>query len=525
MGDFSLEHFGGYEDLIEELKNTMDVALGKVELPFTESSTFKITRGALIYGASGTGKTMLCKSLANHYKNIHKIQIDSWKIYSKFYGESESNLMKLFEEAFGMFPEPCIVLIDELSNLCSKKSTNDSNKRVTTVLTNLMDTLYSSRKGSRIFVLANTGLLEDVDPVLRRSGRFDLEKEIFIPNSEVREKILEKMLRSYSVPVDSEDLGTLAKNTHGFVAADLKNLLSKSLTGTQQSFESIFNNLKSVKPSAMREILIEKPNVKWEDIGGREDLKLKLRQIVEWPINHPETFKRLGIEAPRGLLMFGPPGCSKTMIAKALATETNLNFISIKGSDLFSMWVGESEKAVSQLFINARRLSPCILFFDEIDAIGGERSSESGSSVKERVLAQILTEIDGVHTLKNVIILAATNRPDLIDSALLRPGRLDRIVYVQLPDKDTRREIFRIKLLKIPTAENVEVNELVELTEGYSGAEIDAVCKEAALKALMESFESKFVDMRHFREALEMIKPRTSKELLDLYEDYLNSKK
>lgn len=219
--------------------------------------------------------------------------------------------------------------------------------------------------------------------------------------------------------------------------------------------------------------------------------------------------------------MFGPPGCSKTMIAKALATESNLNFISIKGSDLFSMWVGESEKAVRELFQKARQLSPCIVFFDEIDAIGGERSASSGSSVKERVLAQILTEIDGVNTLKSVIIIAATNRPDLIDSALMRPGRLDRIVYVQLPDLDSRREIFKIKLEKIPIAGDVDIEGLVNLTEGYSGAEINAVCKEAALKSLEESFEALEVHKRHFDHALHSIKPRTSKELLEIYAEYL----
>jgi AAA family ATPase len=268
----------------------------------------------------------------------------------------------------------------------------------------------------------------------------------------------------------------------------------------------------------MRELLVEKPNVRWSDIGGMHDLKLKLKQIVEWPLLYPETFQRLGIEAPRGLCMFGPPGNSKTMIAKALATESNLNFISIKGSDLFSMWVGESEKAVRDLFVKARQLSPCICFFDEIDAIGGER--ESGSSVKERVLAQILTEIDGVNSLKKVIIIAATNRPDLIDSALMRPGRLDRIVYVKLPDEITREEIFKIKLAKIPIDIDVDIKELVKATEGYSGAEIESVCKEAALKALEDSFDVEKISMKFFLKALEIVTPRTSPELLEIYAEF-----
>jgi AAA family ATPase len=317
-------------------------------------------------------------------------------------------------------------------------------RRVSSLLTSLMDSLHVKRNGSKVFVLANTNNLDNVDPAIRRSGRLDYEVEIPVPNSEMREKILTKVLANRQLT--TTEIREIAKHTHGYVGADLENLISKSVAivkidgkfTTTLSFTDIIGNLSLVKPSAMRELLIEKPNVKWSDIGGMKDLKLKLKQIVEWPINHPETFERLGIKPPRGLLMFGPPGCSKTMIAKALATESNLNFISIKGSDLFSMWVGESEKAVRDLFVKARQLSPCIIFFDEIDAIGGERSAESGSSVKERVLAQILTEIDGVNVLKNVIIIAATNRPDLIDKALMRPGRLDRIVYVQLRENSHR---------------------------------------------------------------------------------------
>jgi AAA family ATPase len=365
--------------------------------------------------------------------------------------------------------------------------------------------------------------LDNIDPAIRRSGRLDYEIEIPVPNTSMREAILSKMLSEFAA-IGPSNIKELAKITHGFVGADLETLISKSSKRELESerlsliYDDILTNLSTVKPSAMRELLIEKPNVKWSDIGGMHDLKLKLKQIVEWPLLHPETFKRLGIKPPRGLCMFGPPGCSKTMIAKALASESNLNFISIKGSDLFSMWVGESEKAVRDLFVKARQLAPCIVFFDEIDAIGGER--ESGSSVKERVLAQILTEIDGVNTLKNVIIIAATNRPDLIDTALMRPGRLDRIVYVQLPDAETREEIFKIKLFKIPIASDVDVKELVRRTEGYSGAEIEAVCKEAALKALEDSFDIQEIAMNYFDKALSIVSPRTSPELLQLYSEY-----
>lgn len=519
---YSLDQIGGLDNIIQDLRRTMDLVLGVVEA----KSLLKASRAVLVHGVSGNGKTKLCQALAESFPKACKITIDSWKIFSKFYGESETNLKKHFEEAFSMYPTPSIIVIDEISNICPKNDSSDAVRRVSSLLASLLDNLHFKRNASRIFVLANTSKLDNIDPAIRRSGKLDYEVEIPVPNSQDRQLILTKMLAQHHLT--SDQVAAIAKRTHGYVGADLENLITKSVAIVQienkftarLSFDSIIKNLSTVKPSALRELLIEKPNVKWSDIGGMKDLKLKLKQIVEWPINYPETFDRLGIKAPKGLLMFGPPGCSKTLIAKALATESNLNFISIKGSDLFSMWVGESEKAVRDLFVKARQLSPCIVFFDEIDAIGGERSADSGSSVKERVLAQILTEIDGVNVMKNVIIIAATNRPDLIDTALMRPGRLDRIVYVQLPDAETRAEIFKIKLMKIPTADDVDIEKLVENTEGYSGAEIEAVCKEAALKALEDSFDIQQIEMKYFYKALDNVKPRTSPDLLQLYNDY-----
>lgn len=519
---YRLDQVGGLDDIIGNLRRTIDLALSPTE----QAHSMKIPRAVLVHGIAGNGKSMLCQALAAEYPNAHKIFIDSWKIFSKFYGESETNLKKHFDEALSLYPTPTIIIIDEISNICPKNDTSDAVRRVSALFASLLDSLHAKRQASKVFVLTNTNNLDNVDPAIRRSGRLDFEIEIPVPNAETREAILKKMLAKKGL--SSKEVHETAKHTHGFVGADLENLIAKSTATvnvdgkftTSLTFASILEHMSSVKPSAMRELLIEKPNVKWSDIGGMRDLKLKLKQIVEWPLTHPETFVRLGIKPPRGLLMFGPPGCSKTMIAKALATESKLNFTSIKGSDLFSMWVGESEKAVRDLFVKARQLSPCIIFFDEIDAIGGERSAESGSSVKERVLAQILTEIDGVNALKNVIIIAATNRPDLIDRALMRPGRLDRIVYVQLPDAETRSEIFRIKLEKIPISADVKIDELVDLTEGYSGAEIEAVCKEAALKALEDSFETVEIGSKYFAKALHIVKPRTSPELLQLYDEY-----
>lgn len=506
----SLDDVGGMSSVISDMQKVIDAAFG-INQEFVKTS-----RGVLLHGLSGCGKSLIAEAIAGSYENAHKIHIDSWKIFSKFYGESESNLRKLFEEAFQVYPTPCIILIDEISNLCPKNDTSDVIKKTSSLLISLMDSMHSKRNGSKTFVIATTNNLDNVDPALKRSGRLDYEIEIPVPNTQLREMILSKLLRNFSM--DENSVRKIAKHTHGYVGADLENLISKSITKGTVTCDDVISNLSSVKPSAMRELLVEKPNVQWSDIGGMHDLKLKLKQIVEWPLLYPEAFKRLGIESPRGLCMFGPPGNSKTMIAKALATESNLNFISIKGSDLFSMWVGESEKAVRDLFVKARQLAPCICFFDEIDAIGGER--ESGSSVKERVLAQILTEIDGINSLKKVIIIAATNRPDLIDSALMRPGRIDRIVYVKLPNATTREEIFKIKLAKIPIEEDVEIAELVLRTEGYSGAEIEAVCKEAALKALESSFDVEKISMKFFEIALKIVPPRTSRELLKIYEEF-----
>ncbi|XP_070505102.1 ATPase family gene 2 protein homolog A [Chironomus tepperi] len=516
----TLDDIGGLDNIYHDLFTTMGNAFNQPE----DKISSKTFRGVLLHGLSGCGKSLLAEKVSKSFLFCNILRVDSWKIFSKYYGESEENLRKIFDEAFHIYPHTCVIIIDEISNICPKNDSSDVVRKVSSLLISLIESVHQRVDGSKTFVIATTNNLDNVDPALRRCGRLDYEIEIPVPNTRMRKEILMKMLKEYKFPENV--IENLAKVTHGYVGADLEKLVEKSKRiehdAALLTVNDILENLSSVKPSAMRELLIEKPNVKWSDIGGMHDLKLKLQQIIEWPLQHPETFKRLGIKPPSGLLMFGAPGCSKTMIAKALATESSLNFISIKGSDLFSMWVGESEKAVRDLFVKARQLAPCIIFFDEIDAIGGER--ESGSSVKERVLAQILTEMDGVNALKNVIIIAATNRPDLIDTALMRPGRLDRIVYVKLPDLDARREIFKIKLQNIPVASDVDVETLVYKTEGYSGAEIEAICKEAALKALELSFDIKEIAMSCFMHALDIIKPRTSPELLKIYREYENRK-
>lgn len=510
---------GGMDKLIEEARELMKSTLGEVP----ERKT-RISHGILLYGPAGCGKSLLCNFLAGT-SNSKVVTVNPHRIFSKFLGEAEVTLNRLFQEALKNFPLPTVIVIDDIHILCPRSESTDAVRRVSATLLKLLDELPFRKDGSKIFVLAATTDLERTNPALRRSGRLDCTMEISVPTPDQRYDILKKLLNSVPNEIQVEDIRKLSQVTHAFVGADLSALVGKAVgnaakKNTQVSVNDLNWALSSVSPSAMKEVLVEVPNVHWEDIGGQHELKLKLKQAIEWPLTNPEVFPRFGIDPPRGVLMYGPPGCSKTMIAKALATESRLNFLTIKGPDIFSMWVGESERAVRELFRKARSVAPSIIFFDEIDAIGAERGSDSGSSVKERVLAQLLTELDGVTSLDNVTIVAATNRPDLIDRALLRPGRIDRIVFVGLPDRETRREIFEIKLKKMPVGEDCSVQKLVELTENYSGAEIQAVCREAGISALEESLEATEVSWRHFQRALDVIMPRTSQELLKIYEEY-----
>lgn len=479
----------------------------------------------------------ICHRLVDKISQTHQrpliLKINTNEIYSKFLGETEKNLASYFEQIYTHYPNPTLIIAEEVEMLCPKNESNQLVQRVAMAFMSMIDALNHRRKAERCFVLATTSNPDLLNPGLRRYGRLDLEIEIPVPTSSGRKEILDCLLSKVtSHTVLQSEIEEIAQITHGFVGADLSNLIYKaSLNALKRCnnmscicSKDIMAALTIVKPSAMREVMIECPNVRWSDIGGQSDLKHKLKQAIEWPLKYNEKFEKFGIKAPRGILMYGPPGCCKTMIAKALATESRLNFISIKGPELFSMWVGESERAVREVFRKARQVAPSIIFFDEIDAISSERcdatSGGSGSSVKERVLTQLLTELDGVVPLENVTILAATNRPDMIDKALLRPGRIDRIIYVGLPDMEARREIFKLKLNKMPVADDVNVNKLAEKTEGYSGAEIHAVCQEAVFKGLEESFDIPFISYTHFEYALRTVPPRTSPDLLRLYDEY-----
>lgn len=517
---------GGLDNVLSEIFDLIHVATRKEIQPGWIN---KPSRGIILYGPSGCGKTLICNYLSRcvELKGHHFIHINSSAVFSKYLGESEIALQKNFKQAYKNHPEPTIIFLEDIQILCKKKDNSDLNRRMISAVLNCMDDLSNNPNGNRAIIIATTTQIEDLEGSLLRSGRFDSSIEVPIPTPDARFDILTKVIAVVPNKLSTEEIKTIANVTHGFIGADLVSLISKASllcksNDHQITVGDVNNALTFIKPSAMLEILIEVPTVYWTDIGGQHDLKLKLQQSVDWPLRNPEVFKRFGIKPPKGVLMYGPPGCSKTMIAKALATESKLNFLSIKGPEIFSMWVGESERAVRELFRKARAVAPAIIFFDEIDAIGGERGGGggSGSSVNERVLAQLLTEMDGVTSLDNVTIVAATNRPDMIDKALLRPGRIDRVIHVRLPDAETRLEIFRIKLKSMPIAEDVDVEKLVELTEGYSGAEIQAICQEAALKTLEDSLDAEAVEWKHMLTALTVVKPRTSRDLLELYEKY-----
>ncbi|VVD03324.1 unnamed protein product [Leptidea sinapis] len=508
---------GGFNDIIDELKSSIEISFSTDGI----AARFQPTRGILLYGHSGVGKTAVCKYLIDNL-NCNHVEINGPSIFSKYFGETEASLKKLFNKATEN--EPCIILVDEIETICPRKSSGstEQERRITSAFVALLDGLHEEEK--QVFILATTRKPDSIDPMLRRFGRLDKEIEVPVPDRSRRKDILYVLLKNLPNRVSMQDIEGISDLAHGYVAADLVNLCSQStMKCVKRSSdviekEDLIYGLTVVRPSAMRELLIEVPNVRWSDIGGLSDLKLKLRQAVEWPLKHSDSFQRLGIRPPAGVLLYGPPGCSKTMIAKALATESGLNFLSIKGPQLFSKYVGESERAIRDLFTKARQVAPSIIFFDEMDAIGGERG-DGEAGVHERVLAQLLTELDGIVPLQSVTIVAATNRPDKMDRALLRPGRLDRLIYVPLPDFETRLQIIELKLAKMST-QHINSHSLAASTEGFSGAELQALCQEAALKALEIDIDCPAVTMEHFHYALLKLQPRTPKSLLKIYDDF-----
>ncbi|MHA1582311.1 MAG: CDC48 family AAA ATPase [Candidatus Baldrarchaeia archaeon] len=530
-----------YDD-IGDLKEELQKVREMIELPLRYPELFRHLgieppKGVLLYGPPGTGKTLIAKAVANE-AGAHFIAINGPEIMSKFYGESERRLREAFEEAEKNAPS--IIFIDELDAVAPKREevAGEVERRVVAQLLTLMDGLKSR---GQVIVIGATNRPDAIDPALRRPGRFDREIEIGIPDRDGRKEILQVHTRNMPL-ADDVDLDELADITYGYVGADLAALCKEAamralrrvipeldlekgeippevfekLKVTRADFMDAF---KSITPTALREVMVQVPNVHWDDIGDLDHVKQQLKEMVEWPLKHPEMFSRMGIEPPKGILLFGPPGCGKTLLAKAVATESEANFIAVRGPEVLSKWVGESEKAIRKVFQKARQAAPCIIFFDEIDSIAPRRGMYGGESgVTERLVNQLLAEMDGIEKLKNVVVIAATNRPDILDPALLRPGRFDRIVYVPPPDKNGRLEIFKVHTKKMPLADDVDLEKLAEMTEGYTGADIEAVCREAALNALREDPKSERVHMRHFKKALETISPSISSEDAELYD-------
>ncbi|MFL6459448.1 MAG: CDC48 family AAA ATPase [Nitrososphaeraceae archaeon] len=502
-----------YED-IGGLKNEVQKVRELIELPLRHPEIFErigieAPKGVLLYGPPGTGKTLLAKAVANE-TNANFYSIGGPEIMSKFYGESEERLRETFRQA--QENSPSIIFRDEIDSIAPKREevSGDVEKRVVSQLLSLMDGIEARGK---LVVIGATNRPNAVDPALRRPGRFDREIEIGIPDEEGRFDILQIHTRGMPLTEDV-NLESIAKVTHGFVGADLEALSKEAamrslrrilpeinmeqskipvevLNKIKITNEDFQNGLKDVQPSAMREVQIQRPNVNWDDIGGLAEVKEDLAEAIEWPLKHADLFNQADVKPPKGLLLYGPPGTGKTMIAKAVATTSEANFISVKGPELISKWVGESEKGVREIFRKARQAAPCIIFFDELDAVAPRRGrSEGDAHVTERVISQMLTEMDGLEDLKGVVVIGATNRPDIIDEALLRPGRFDRILEVPLPDKEARKQILGIHTKRKPLDYTVNIDKLIELTEGYTGADIAAITNAAAMSAIKEYIEA-----------------------------------
>lgn len=537
LGAINYDSVGGLAKEIEILKNAIHLPLHKPYL-FSEFGVMP-PRGILLHGPPGTGKTMLLRCVANT-TNAHILTINGPSIVSKYLGETEATLREIFDEA--KLYQPSIIFIDEIDSIAPNRASDDSGEVESRVVATLLTLMDGMGAAGRIVVVAATNRPNNIDPALRRPGRFDQEVEIAIPDVEARMNILTKQFEKMSSEKHSLSVGDVrdvASKTHGYVGADLTALCRESVMKTIQrvlgqedkidesllkvSREDLENALLETRPSAMREIFLEMPKVFWSDIGGQEVLKRKMREMIQLPLEASETFARLGVSAPKGVLLYGPPGCSKTLTAKALATESGVNFLAVKGPEIFSKYVGESERAIRDIFHKARSAAPSIIFFDEIDALSSTRDGESTSTAAAgNVLTSLLNEIDGVEELKGVVIVAATNRPDEIDSALLRPGRLDRHIYVGPPDYSARLQILKkcTGKFSIDSEPDYDLELLAQKTDGCSGAEIVLLCQEAGLAAIMEDVEACKVESRHFEKAISGISRIITPEMLAYYEDF-----
>ena len=522
--EVTYEDIGGLTDEVKKVREMVELPLKHPQL--FERLGIQPPKGVLIHGPPGTGKTLIAKAVANEV-DANFLLVNGPELTSRFYGDSEKKIRDLFEEAEKNAPS--IIFIDEIDAIAPKREEvyGEVEKRMVSQLLTCLDGLKSRGK---VVVIGATNRINSLDPALRRPGRFDREIQIGVPNKKARLNILKIHTRNMPLTKDVK-LAQLAEISHGFVGADLaalckeaamsviRNIIPKlNLEENQPIPNEVLDNLiitqndfkealKVVRPSALREVLIEKPNIKWEQVGGMDDIKTELKEAIEWPLKNPKIFSKMGIRPTKGILLFGPPGTGKTLMVKAIATESEANFISVKGAEIMDKFVGEAEKAVKRIFQKARQAAPTIIFFDEIDAIAPRRGTDFGSKVTERVVNSLLTEMDGLEELSDVIVVASTNRPDLLDPALIRPGRFDKIIATNVPGKKARLEIFKVHTKTMPLAKDIDIEKLAEKTDGYVGADIEAVCREAAMIALREDMEAKEILMKHFEKALEKVIP------------------
>ncbi len=530
----SYEDIGGLHQEILKIREMVELPLKFPQL--FEKLGIDPPKGVLLHGPPGCGKTLIARAVASE-SAAHFIVLNGPEIMSKFYGESEQRLRGLFKDAEDNAPS--IVFIDEIDAIAPKREdvTGEVERRVVAQLLALMDGLVSR---GQVIVIGASNRPNAIDPALRRPGRFDREIEIHVPDRDSREEIL--LIHTRGMPLSPNvDLKTLSDVTHGYVGADLEALCREAAMKTLRRVlpkvdfreetiptevldklevihDDFLQALKEITPTAVREVFIESPNVPWTSVGGLDDVVNRIIEAIEWPLKNPDAFKRIGISPPRGILLYGPPGCGKTLIARAVATESEANFISVKGPEILSKWVGESEKAIREVFRKARLAAPSIVFFDEMDSLTPLRGRSTDSNVTERVISQLLTELDGLEELKDIVVLAATNRPDIVDPALLRPGRFDRLIYVNPPTLKGREEIFKIYTKTMPLESNISIKELAIDTDGFVGSDIEALCREAGMTALRADFNTPQVKMSHFKEALKDIHPTVTPDMVKYFD-------
>ena len=529
------EDIGGLDEAIKRIREMVELPLRHPEI--FQRLGIEPPKGVLLHGPPGCGKTLLARAVANE-SEANFYAINGPEIMSKFYGESEARMRKMFEDAEKNAPG--ILFIDEIDAIAPKRSevTGEVERRVVAQLLASMDGLKGR---GNVIVIGATNRPDALDPALRRPGRFDREIEIGIPSVKGRFEVLQ--IHTRGMPLgDDVDLKRISEITHGYTGADMEALAREAAMKALRRYlpridleekriphevldqmkvtnDDILGAFREITPTAMREVYIETPNVKWDEVGGLEEVKQNLREAVEWPLKKPEVFQRMGITPPKGILLHGPPGCGKTLLARAVATESEANFISIRGPEIFSKWVGESEKAIRETFRKARMAAPSIIFFDEFDSLVPSRGDMSDSRVSERVISQLLSEMDGLLTLENVVVLAATNRPDIIDPAVLRPGRFDRRVYVPPPDDGARLKILQIKTKDMPLDSSVDVKALSKKMSGYSGADIDSICREAAFNALRRDINTGLVTLGDFERAMTEVIPSITPDMEKWYLD------